>query len=67
VDQFDPYYDTRESRLTDKDIQPLQSVKTIITVMLTDTNGLDSLLNRRSLIIIVYAIHYSCLHDHAVI
>jgi hypothetical protein len=35
--------------------------------MLTVTSGLDYLLNKCSLMIIIYVIHYSCLHDHMVI
>jgi hypothetical protein len=45
-------------------------LKIIITAVLTVTSGLGSLLNsvlRWTLMLIVFAIHYSCLFDHMVI
>jgi hypothetical protein len=46
------------TRLTGKDAQPLQSVKTVITVVLTVTSGPKNSQNKWSLVKLLFMVNY---------
>jgi hypothetical protein len=46
------------TRLTGKDAQPLQSVKTVITVVLTVTSGPESSQNKWLLVKLLFMVNY---------
>jgi Na+/H+ antiporter NhaC len=46
------------TRLTGKDAQPLQSVKTVITVVLTVTSGPENSQNKWSLVKMLFVVNY---------
>jgi hypothetical protein len=45
-------------RLTGKDAQPLQSVKTVITAVLTVTSGPENLYNNLLLMMLLFMVNY---------
>jgi hypothetical protein len=46
------------TRLTGKDAQPLQSVKTVITAVLTVTSGLENSQNKWLLMMLLFMVNY---------
>jgi hypothetical protein len=46
------------TRLTGKDAQPLQSVKTVITAVLTVTSGPENSQNKWSLVKMLFVVNY---------
>jgi hypothetical protein len=46
------------TRLTGKDAQPLQSVKTVITAVLTVTSGLENSQNKWLLMMMLFMVNY---------